>query len=108
MATPDDGQDGDDEDGGKKKKNSYKHLIKGIPGTLCFAPLLLIQRTHISWPPGKHSMRKDEYLTTIMQVPPKQRMAITPFDQKTQREAFSVSLEGLKGVRATQSLRHAI
>lgn len=35
MATPDDGQDGDDEDGGKgdkKKKNSYKHLIKGIPG----------------------------------------------------------------------------
>lgn len=77
MATPDDGQDGDDEDGGKKKKNSYKHLIKGIP--------------------GKHSMRKDEYLTTIIQVPPKQRMAITPFDQKTQREAFSVSLEGLKG-----------
>lgn len=76
-ATPDDGQDGDDEDGGKKKKNSYKHLIKGIP--------------------GKHSMRKDEYLTTIMQVPPKQRIAITPFDQKTQREAFSVSLEGLKG-----------
>ncbi|KIM84099.1 hypothetical protein PILCRDRAFT_818401 [Piloderma croceum F 1598] len=75
--TPDDGQDADEEDGGKKKKNSYKHLIKGVP--------------------GKHSMRKDEYLTTIMQVPPKQRMAITPFDQKTQREAFSVSLEGLKG-----------
>jgi len=32
-----------------------------------------------------------------MQVPPKQRISITPFDQKTQREAFSVSLEGLKG-----------
>ena len=48
---------------------------------------------------GKHSMKKDDYLTTIMQVPPKQRIAITPFDQKTQREAFSVSLEGLKGVR---------
>jgi len=31
-----DGQDGDDEEGGgkgeKKKKNSYKHLIKGVPG----------------------------------------------------------------------------
>ncbi|KAF7974770.1 hypothetical protein HWV62_11239 [Athelia sp. TMB] len=79
-ATPDDGQDGDDEDGGKgdkKKKNSYKHLIKGVP--------------------GKHSMRKDDYLMTMMQVPPKQRISITPFDQKTQREAFSVSLEGLKG-----------
>jgi hypothetical protein len=34
MATPDDGQDGDEEDGGKKKKNSYKHLIKGVPGAL--------------------------------------------------------------------------
>jgi hypothetical protein len=50
-------------------------------------------------------MRKDEYLTTIMQVPPKQRMAITPFDQKTQREAFSVSLEGLKGVSRPLYLR---
>jgi hypothetical protein len=31
-----DGQDVDDEEGGgkgeKKKKNSYKHLIKGVPG----------------------------------------------------------------------------
>jgi hypothetical protein len=34
MATPDEGQDGDEEDGGKKKKNSYKHLIKGVPGEL--------------------------------------------------------------------------
>lgn len=33
-----------------------------------------------------------------MQVPPKQRIQITPFDLKTQREAFTVSLEGLKGV----------
>jgi hypothetical protein len=48
---------------------------------------------------GKHSMKKDDYLTTIMQVPSKQRIPITPFDLKTQREAFSVSLEGLKGVR---------
>ncbi|GBE88424.1 hypothetical protein SCP_1302390 [Sparassis crispa] len=71
--------DGDEEDskGEKKWKNNYKHLIKGIP--------------------GKHSMKKDDYLTTMISVPPKQKMAITPFDLKTQREAFSVSLEGLKG-----------
>lgn len=34
-ATPNDDQDGDDDEGGKgdkKKKNSYKHLIKGVPG----------------------------------------------------------------------------
>jgi hypothetical protein len=35
MPTPDDGQDADEEDGGKKKKNSYKHLIRGIPGEFC-------------------------------------------------------------------------
>ncbi|KAJ7707658.1 hypothetical protein B0H17DRAFT_1033464 [Mycena rosella] len=73
--------DPDDDDptakGEKKKKNSYKHLIKGVP--------------------GKHSMKKDDYLAGIMQVPPKQRIPIAPFDLKTQREAFSVSLEGLKG-----------
>ncbi|TFY81878.1 hypothetical protein EWM64_g2135 [Hericium alpestre] len=71
--------DGDDEDGkdGKKKKNSYKHLIKGIP--------------------GRHSMKKDDFLTTAISVPPKQHIPITPFDLRTQREAFSVSLEGLKG-----------
>ncbi|TDL25825.1 hypothetical protein BD410DRAFT_609060 [Rickenella mellea] len=71
--------DGDDEDGkgDKKKKNSYKQLIKSVP--------------------GKHSMKKDQYLQTIMQVPPKQKMNITKFDVRTQREAFSVSLEGLKG-----------
>ncbi|KAJ7494779.1 hypothetical protein B0H11DRAFT_918447 [Mycena galericulata] len=79
--TPGD-HDPDDDDpttakGEKKKKNSYKHLIKGVP--------------------GKHSMKKDDYLAGIMQVPPKQRLQITPFDLKTQREAFSVSLEGLKG-----------
>ncbi|KAF5382009.1 hypothetical protein D9615_004376 [Tricholomella constricta] len=75
-----DGGDGDDDEGGKgdkKKRNNYKHLIKGIP--------------------GKHSTKKDDYLTTMMQVPPKQRIHITPFDLKTQREAFTVSLEGLKG-----------
>jgi hypothetical protein len=33
-----------------------------------------------------------------MQVPPKQRISIVPFDSKTQTDAFSVSLDGLKGV----------
>ncbi|KAJ7773331.1 hypothetical protein B0H16DRAFT_1660409 [Mycena metata] len=83
--TPGD-HDPDDDDaaqakGEKKKKNSYKHLIKNIP--------------------GKHSMKKDDYLAGIMQVPPKQRIPIAPFDLKTQREAFSVSLEGLKGWNTT-------
>ncbi|KAH0585167.1 hypothetical protein H2248_008423 [Termitomyces sp. 'cryptogamus'] len=74
------GGDGGDDDGGKgdkKQRNNYKHLIKGIP--------------------GKHSMKKDDYLTTMMLVPPKQRIQIAPFDSRTQREAFTVSLEGLKG-----------
>lgn len=43
-------------------------------------------------------MRKDDYLTSMMLMPPKQRTQITPFDSRTQREAFTVSLEGLKGV----------
>jgi hypothetical protein len=46
-------------------------------------------------------MKKDDYLTRIMQEPPKERVAITPFDLKTQREAFLVSLEGLKSVRSS-------
>ncbi|GJE85678.1 hypothetical protein PsYK624_017570 [Phanerochaete sordida] len=79
--TPGGGNDGDDEDGqgkGEKKwKNNYKHLIKGIP--------------------GKHSTKKDDYLMTMIQVPPKQRIQIQPFDQRTQRDAFSISLDGLKG-----------
>jgi hypothetical protein len=44
-------------------------------------------------------MKKDDYLTMMMQVPPKQRIPITEFDERTQREAFTVSAEGLKGVR---------
>ncbi|KAL4251347.1 Mediator of RNA polymerase II transcription subunit 19 [Abortiporus biennis] len=75
------GHDGEDEEGGgkgeKKWRNNYKHLIKGIP--------------------GKHSMKKDDYLMTLMQVPPKQRNNIIPFDLRTQREAFSVNPDGLKG-----------
>jgi len=81
--TPGDDQDQDQDDDGdgpggkgeKKKKNNYKHLIKGVA--------------------GKHSMKKDDYLTRIMQEPPKERMAITPFDLKS-LDAFTVSLEGLK------------
>ncbi|KAK0469667.1 uncharacterized protein EV420DRAFT_55767 [Desarmillaria tabescens] len=76
-----DPQDPDDDDPGgkgeKKKKNNYKHLIKGTP--------------------GKHSMKKDDYLTSVIMGPGKERIKITPFDLKTQREAFSVSAEGLKG-----------
>ncbi|KAH9999180.1 hypothetical protein BJV74DRAFT_767310 [Russula compacta] len=79
-ATPGTHHDPDDDEGrdGKKKKNTYRHLIKGIP--------------------GKHSVKKDDFLTTIVQVPPKQHIPISPFDPRTQTEAFTVSLEGLKGV----------
>ncbi|KAF8501485.1 hypothetical protein F5888DRAFT_1234795 [Russula emetica] len=71
--------DPDDDEGrdGKKKKNTYRHLIRGIP--------------------GKHSIKKDDFLTTIVQVPPKQYIPIAPFDSRSQTEAFTVSLEGLKG-----------
>lgn len=65
----------------KTKKNSYRFLVKNVP--------------------GKHSMKKDDYLATIMQVPPKQRIPITEFDERTQREAFTVSADGLKGVRSS-------
>jgi hypothetical protein len=50
--------------------------------------------------PGKHSIKKDDFLTTIVQVPPKQHIPIAAFDSRTQTEAFTVSLEGLKGVRS--------
>lgn len=91
--------DGDDEDGkgDKKKKNSYKHLIKGIPGKLSRYLLYAFPESSSA---GKHSMKKDDYLQMMMQVPPKQTLSIAKFDLRTQRDAFSVSLEGLKGVRA--------
>ncbi|KAF8485907.1 hypothetical protein DFH94DRAFT_708806 [Russula ochroleuca] len=78
-ATPGTHHDPDDDEGrdGKKKKNTYRHLIRGIP--------------------GKHSIKKDDFLTNIVQVPPKQHIPIAPFDPRTQTEAFTVSLEGLKG-----------
>ncbi|KAI0709764.1 hypothetical protein C8Q76DRAFT_624998 [Earliella scabrosa] len=78
-AGPTGGDDGEEEDGakGEKKHKNYRHLIKAVP--------------------GKHSMRKDDYLGALMAIPPKQKTEIKPFSQKTTREAFSVSLEGLKG-----------
>ncbi|KAJ3008839.1 hypothetical protein NUW54_g3002 [Trametes sanguinea] len=95
--TPGAGQDGDDEEGGRgeKKFKNYRHLIRGLPGTPLTGLTCLFAYEHGA--SGKHSMKKDDYLTTLMQVPPKQRIAIAPFDLRTQREAFSVSLEGLKG-----------
>ncbi|KZT06142.1 uncharacterized protein LAESUDRAFT_654074, partial [Laetiporus sulphureus 93-53] len=77
-STPPIGADGTEEEGKgeKKAKNTYRQLIKGLP--------------------GKHSIKKDDYLTTMIQVPPKQRIAIKRFDLRTQRDAFSVSLEGIK------------
>ncbi|KAI0667847.1 hypothetical protein C8Q78DRAFT_292153 [Trametes maxima] len=76
--TPGAAHDGDDEEGGRgeKKFKNYRHLIKGIP--------------------GKHSMKKDDFMQELISVPPKQKAAILPFDE-TQQDAFSVSLEGLKG-----------
>ena len=65
-----------------------------------FPPLISLTRVR----PGKHSIKKDDFLTTIVQVPPKQHIPITPFDPRTQTEAFTVSLEGLKGVRFYQFL----
>lgn len=52
-------------------------------------------------------MKKDDYLTIIMQVPPKQHIPITPFDVKTQREAFTVSAEGLKGVCVVSTINYS-
>jgi hypothetical protein len=52
-------------------------------------------------------MKKDDYLASIMQVPPKQPIQILPFDLKTQREAFSISLDGLKGVRRVATVRYS-
>ncbi len=43
-------------------------------------------------------MKKDDYLSTMMMAPPKQRTRIHQFDARTQQEAFTVSLEGLKYV----------
>ena len=43
-------------------------------------------------------MKKDDYLEKMMLVPPKQRIRIRRFDERTQEDAFSVTLEGLKGV----------
>ena len=49
---------------------------------------------------GKHSLKKDDSLTKAILEPPKQRTRIAHFDLRTLDEAFTVSLEGLKGVRS--------
>ncbi|THV07382.1 hypothetical protein K435DRAFT_772710 [Dendrothele bispora CBS 962.96] len=76
-----DGQDGDDDEGGgkgeKKKKNTYKHLIKGVP--------------------GKHSMKKDDYFVSLLAMEPKPRNDIRIFTSVVLKNAFQVSLEGIKG-----------
>jgi hypothetical protein len=95
-----DPNDGDEDDvGGKKKRNNYKHLIRGIPGKSDMNHRRIICGCFIffSWS-GKHSMKKDDYLEKMMLVPPKQRIRIRRFDERTQEDAFSVTLEGLKGV----------
>ena len=87
----------DDEFDRRKKKNSYKHLIKGIPGSMTLGAHSECPHS-LTRPTGKHSTKRDDFLATIMQVPPKQHINIVPFDLVTQRDAFSVGLDGLKGV----------
>jgi hypothetical protein len=53
---------------------------------------------------GKHSTKKDDYLVTSVSIPPKPRTAIQAFDSRTQRDAFSITLGGLPGVRFRASL----
>jgi len=63
--------------GGGAKQDSYKFMIRDMP--------------------GKHSMRKDEYLTTIMLVPPKQHISVDPFSSQTRQNSFAVGPDGLRG-----------
>lgn len=74
------GADGDEDGlGGKKKKKeqSYRHLIRHLP--------------------GKHTMKKDNHLMTLINAPPKQRMPIVPFDAGVLARAFTVKDGGLPG-----------
>lgn len=49
-------------------------------------------------------MKKDTYLVDMISVPPKQKVEIKTFDERTQNDAFWVSLEGLKGVSSGKYL----
>jgi hypothetical protein len=94
------GPDVGDDDGKaeKKRKNTYKHLIKGIPGKLsCYFGhgCRGLADIHTS---GKHSMKKDDYLVKSVMEGPKPRPPILPFDARTQRDAFSVTLGGVQSV----------
>jgi hypothetical protein len=97
-----DGQDDDDEGGKKgdkkKKNNNYRHLIRNIPGA-CKIMLATRWYWYIRILAGKHSLKKDDYLTNIMQIPPKERVKIAQFDSRTQRDAFMVTPGGIPGVR---------
>lgn len=93
--------EGDDHQGkvGKKWKNNYKHLIKNIPGVSVLWPFAQVATDTDVLRAGKHITKKDDYLQSVMAAEPKQRTVIKPFDLRTQREAFSVSLDGITKVR---------
>lgn len=91
-------KDGEEEiEGGekKKKKDNYKHLIKGIPGALRIHNLAIHTGSKLSFSPGKHPMKKDQYFQDLLKAPPKQKAHIQPFDFKTLREGFYVTPNGL-------------
>ncbi|KAL1706818.1 hypothetical protein EV121DRAFT_268995 [Schizophyllum commune] len=62
----------------KKRKNNYRHLIKGLP--------------------GKHSTKgHDDYYERLIMQDQKPRVRIRPFDLRKHEEAFSVSPQGIPG-----------
>ncbi|TRM65080.1 hypothetical protein BD626DRAFT_240408 [Schizophyllum amplum] len=65
----------------KKRRNNYRHLIKGLP--------------------GKHSTKgHDDYFERLIQQEDKPRVRIRPFDLRRHEEAFSVSPQGIPGYNA--------
>ncbi|KAL1747106.1 hypothetical protein HDZ31DRAFT_80688 [Schizophyllum fasciatum] len=76
-------RDGADEAGKeeKKRKNNYRHLIKGLP--------------------GKHSTKgHDDYYERLIMQEQKPRVRIRQFDLRKHEEAFSVSPQGIPGYNA--------
>ncbi len=53
-------------------------------------------------------MKKDDFLQTLMMVPPKQKIQIEEFSVATQQQAFAMSMEGLKGVRVSFAFTHTL
>jgi hypothetical protein len=98
------GPDGTDEDGKgeKRRKNTYRHLIKGTPGMFRRD---LVELQAFDWAcSGKHSTKKDDYLVMSVSIPPKPKLVIEEFDQRTQEKTFKMTLEGLKGVGSSYLL----